>query len=214
MKYRLKSDPSVTVEVCDLGGQEAVNIPTSVFKAAFELVGENRFCKYRSRRDHSKVIEATDCIGYVLWKVPGPQGSENTCSCPKNVWNEGWEPVPENRGSEELPEERLVRLADVVDKQPMWTSGVFAGAISYEYRYAANVIRELRGKVKNGVIMDSMRENDRNQAVNGFESELRGVLARHSMLVTSSIPIDVGVRFVRRVVEALDEALMDRKKND
>jgi hypothetical protein len=50
--------------------------------------------KYRSRRDHSKTIEATDCVGYMLWKVAGPQGGENTCACPKDVWDEGWEPVP------------------------------------------------------------------------------------------------------------------------
>lgn len=38
MKYRLKSDHSVTIEACDVGGQETVEIPTSVFYKVFELV--------------------------------------------------------------------------------------------------------------------------------------------------------------------------------
>ena len=37
MKYRLKTDSSVTVEACDVGGTEMVEIPTSVFNDIFEL---------------------------------------------------------------------------------------------------------------------------------------------------------------------------------
>jgi hypothetical protein len=41
LKHRLKTDPDVTVEVCDFDGQDTVEIPTSVFKAAFERAPQN-----------------------------------------------------------------------------------------------------------------------------------------------------------------------------
>ena len=47
MKYRLKSDPSVTVEDCHVGGTDEARIPTSVFNAAFELVPDEESADFQ-----------------------------------------------------------------------------------------------------------------------------------------------------------------------